>query len=80
MCLQLTSSEAFSLACLKLLALFSDLLKLRILLRMGSCLGLESRGESEGMGVFFLWWIMGEGVCSFTSIIGCGGGSGDRYC
>jgi len=44
-------SAALSRACLKLLAFFKDLLKLLNLLRMGSCLTLDRRGESAGTGV-----------------------------
>ena len=54
LCLTLTCSDAFPRFCLKLLAFFRDLLKLLILLRMGSGRTLDRRGESEGMGVLVL--------------------------
>ena len=52
-----TRSLVFSLAALKLLAFFRDLLKLRILFNMGSGRTFESRGESEGTGVRVLSWL-----------------------
>ena len=55
-----TNSLFFSLPALKLLAFFRDLLKLRILFRMGSGRTLDSSGESEGTGVRVLS-CLGEG-------------------
>ena len=69
----------FSLACLKLLAFLRDLLKLLILFSIGSCLTLESRGESEGTGVLFLTSSAGEGggVCGRLLIVKSSGVKGN---
>ena len=49
-----TKSLVFSLAALKLLAFFRDLLKLRILFKMGSGRTFDRSGESDGTGVLVL--------------------------
>ena len=58
---RLTCSDAFPRFCLKLLAFFRDLLKLLILLRMGSGRTLDRRGESEGIGVLLAAATSGDG-------------------
>ena len=60
--INLTKSVAlsFSRAALKLLAFLIDLLKLRILFRIGSGRTLVSNGESDGTGVLFFSWF-GDG-------------------